>query len=89
MVDVLALKPPEPAPHAELLHYRQPQSFLPTADFGPADRTSTRFVFAADDPAALAEALRRAGFTASLSGDGTACYTTVPGGHGCLILREG
>jgi catechol 2,3-dioxygenase-like lactoylglutathione lyase family enzyme len=89
VVDVLALTPPEPAPHVELLHYRRPQPTRPAPPVGPADRASTRFVFGADDPAAVAEALRDVGFPATLSADGTACYATGADGHGCLILREG
>jgi hypothetical protein len=37
----------------------------------------------------VAEALRDAGFPATLSADGTACYATGADGHGCLVLREG
>lgn len=89
VVDVLALTPPEPAPHVELLHYREPQPAGSSPAVGPADRASTRFVFTADDPMTVTGALRHAGFAASPSTDGSVCYTPGPDGHGCLILREG
>lgn len=85
VVDVVALAPPQPAPHVELLHYRAPARTHPTQVYGPADRASTRFVVSADDPASLATSLRGA----RLSSDGSACYGAGPDGHGFLILRRG
>ena len=85
VVDVVALVPPEPAPHVELLHYRAPARRRPPHTYGPADRASTRFVVLAEDPAALAGSLR----AARLSADGSACYGAGPDGHGFLILRRG
>ncbi len=85
VVDVVALAPPEPAPHVELLHYRAPARHRPPHICGPADQASTRFVVSAGDPAALAGSLQGA----RLSPDGSACYGTGPDGHGFLILRWG
>ena len=88
VVDVVALQPHDPAPHVELLHYRRPTHSGLAPVYGPADCVSTRFVFEADDPAALGEALAAGGFgPARISGDGSACYVTGPDGHGFLILR--
>lgn len=88
VVDVIALQPRQPAPHVELLHYRSPprSGTMPKVD--PADRASTRFVFAAEDVAALAQALASRSFPATVSGDGHVCYVTGPDGHGCLIIEE-
>lgn len=88
VVDVVALTPPEPEPHVELLHYRQPPGRAGARGVGPADRASTRFVFSADDPPSLAEALSRRGFPARASADGRACYGKGPDGHGLLFLRR-
>lgn len=85
VVDVIALSPPDPAPHVELLHYRAPARSRPAHAHGPADRASTRFVVSADDPASLATSLQGA----RLSSDGSACYLPGPDGHGFLILRRG
>ena len=87
-VDVLALEPPVPAPHMELLHYRRPATRRPTpAPFGPRDRATTRFVFSAIDPGAVAQGVRAAGFSAQVSGDGAAAYAARPDGHGMLFVR--
>ncbi len=86
VVDVIALQPPKPAPHVELLHYRQPAQSAAARSYGPADRASTRFVFEADDPRALGNALARRGFPTQISGDESACFVAGPDGHGCLIL---
>ncbi len=88
VLDVIALQPPVAAPHVELLHYRRPPYAGPAPSYGPADGVSTRFVFEAEDPAALGEALA-SGQPASvrISGDGSACYVTGPDHHGFLILR--
>ncbi|MCJ2013063.1 VOC family protein [Methylobacterium sp. J-076] len=85
VVDVVALSPPEPTPHVELLHYRAPAPSQPTRTSGPADRASTRFVVSSEDPAALARSLPGA----RLSSDGSVCYLAGPDGHGFLILRRG
>ncbi|MDP4024096.1 VOC family protein [Methylobacterium sp. NEAU 140] len=87
-VDVLALEPPEPAPHVELLHYRTPATTRPTpAPYGPRDRATTRFILAAADPAGLARALAAAGFPGRVSADGAAAYAAGPDGHGFLFVR--
>lgn len=87
-VDVVALVPPVTAPHVELLHYRHPATSRPRpAPFGPRDRATTRFVFSADDPPAVARAVRGAGFFAEISRDGTATYAAGPDGHGLLFAR--
>ncbi|MCJ2122231.1 VOC family protein [Methylobacterium sp. J-077] len=86
-VDVLALEPPAPAPHVELLHYRRPSGRKALlSPVGPADRTATRFVFAVDDLAGLLHALRAAGFAPRTSDDGSAVYCAGPDGHGFLFL---
>jgi catechol 2,3-dioxygenase-like lactoylglutathione lyase family enzyme len=46
-VDVVALKPPSPAPHVELLCYRRPQAIA--RPYGPADLCADRLVFAAEE----------------------------------------
>lgn len=88
VVNVIALQPPVAAPHVELLHYRRPSYAGPTPSYGPADGVSTRFVFEAEDPAALGKALASEP-TASvrISGDGSACFVTGPDHHGFLIIR--
>lgn len=87
-VDVIALEPPVPAPHVELLHYRRPATHRPTpAPFGPRDRATTRFVFSAVDPAAVAQGVRAAGLPARVSGDGSAAYAAGPDGHGMVFVR--
>ena len=88
MVDVIALEPPVPAPHMELLHYRSPVTHRSTpAPFGPRDRATTRFVFSLVDPVATAQRLGAAGFPARVSSDGAAAYAAGPDGHGMLFLR--
>lgn len=88
VVDVIAMTPPDPSPHVELLHYRQPKGPRGGEAFSPADRASTRFVFSAGSPASVAEVLPRHGGSARLSADSSACYATGPDGHGFLILRQ-
>jgi len=86
-VDVLALEPPAPAPHVEVLHYRRPTTrHASPAPFGPADRAATRFVFAVDDLEGLLRALRAAGFEPRASNNGSAAYCGGPDGHGFLFL---
>lgn len=85
-VDVLALEPPEPAPHVELLHYRLPATERRLV-FGPADRAATRFVFATADPQALSRRLRAAGRVPQASADGATVYCAGPDGHGVLFVR--
>ena len=85
-VDVIALEPPEPAPHVELLHYRAPATRR-RLSFGPADRAATRTVFATADPEGLLRRLRDAGLSPSASRDGTAAYCAGPDGHGFLFVR--
>jgi len=87
VVDVIALEPPQPTPHVELLHYRSPPRSGTVPKIDPADRASTRYVFAAEGVAALARAVTARGFRATVSGDGRACYVTGPDGHGCLIVE--
>jgi len=89
VVDVIAMTPPDPAPHVELLHYREPQRTQSTRAFGPADCASTRFVFAVEDPAALAETIALSGFSVRITADETACYASGPDGHGFVFLRQG
>lgn len=87
-VDVVALEPPTPAPHVELLHYRRPIIRRPVqAAPGPADRASTRFVFESRDLDQVVGAVSTAGFVARVSDDGAAAYGEGPDGHGFLILR--
>ena len=87
-VDVIALEPPVPAPHVELLHYRSPATHRRTPmPFGPRDRATTCFVFSAIDPAAVAKGVRAVGFFARVSGDGAAAYAAGPDGHGMLFVR--
>lgn len=87
-VDVIALQPPVPAPHVELLHYRSPPARHPgAASFVSADRASTRFVFAASDLKQILAALSASGSVARVSRDGTTAYCTDPNGHGFLILQ--
>jgi catechol 2,3-dioxygenase-like lactoylglutathione lyase family enzyme len=50
-VDVLALHPPLPAPHVELLHYRTP-SPPATAPYGAADLCADRLIFTTSSGAA-------------------------------------
>ncbi|XYD07569.1 glyoxalase [Methylobacterium sp. NMS12] len=85
-VDVIALEPPDPAPHVELLHYRAPATERRLA-FGPADRASTRYVFSAADPRSLSRRLREGGRTPLTSADGAAAYCAGPDGHGFLFVR--
>ncbi len=88
VVDVMALTPPAPAPHMELLHYRQPVgSKRSNTVFGAADRASTRFVFSVADMDGLLEALRVAGFARRSSVDGEAAYCVGPDGHGFLFVK--
>ncbi len=88
-VDVLALEPPAPAPHVEVLHYRRPATRRPTpAPFGPGDRATTRFVFAVADMDGLIQALHGAGYAPRRSADGAAAYCAGPDGHGFLFLRD-
>lgn len=86
VVDVIALHPPRSAPHVELLHYRQPARTRATPVIGPADRASTRFVFGAEDPAAVARAVEAHGLAVTVSADGSAAYAVGPDGHGILVL---
>ena len=51
-VDVVALEPPDPAPHVELLAYHTPVG-RPCARLRPHDITATRLVFATDVPKAV------------------------------------
>ncbi|MBE7199672.1 MAG: VOC family protein [Parafilimonas terrae] len=88
VVDVIALEPPQPTPHVELLHYRSPLRSGSVPKVDPADRASTRYVFAVEDVAALAQALTARGFPVTVSGDGHAGFVTGPDGHGCLIVEE-
>ena len=87
-VDVIALAPPVFAPHVELLHYRRPiiRRASP-APFGPADRASTRFIFAVDELEGLVWALRKAGLAPRASGDGSVAYCAGPDGHGFLLMN--
>lgn len=85
-VDVLALEPPDPAPHVELLHYRAPATRR-RLSFGPADRASTRTVVSTVDPEGLSRRLRDAGVSPTASGDGAAAYCAGPDGHGFLFVR--
>ncbi|MGH1569687.1 VOC family protein [Methylobacterium sp. P31] len=85
-VDVIALEPPDPAPHVELLHYRRPAGRHPIS-FSPSDRATTRYVFSADDPRGLSRALDSAGLTPQTSADGAAVYCAGPDGHGFLFMR--
>jgi catechol 2,3-dioxygenase-like lactoylglutathione lyase family enzyme len=88
VVDVIALVPPRPAPHVELLHYRQPAPSGPAPLVGPADRASTRFVFGAEDPAAVAGAARSNAVAVTVSADGRAAFVVGPDGHGFLVLQD-
>jgi catechol 2,3-dioxygenase-like lactoylglutathione lyase family enzyme len=85
-VDVIALAPPDPAPHVELLHYRTPATERRLV-VEPADRAATRYVFTAADPRALSRCLRESGRTPRTSADGTAAYCAGPDGHGFLFVR--
>lgn len=84
-VDVIALTPPDPAPHVELLHYRVPTTRR-TLSFGPADRASTRFIFSAADLQDLPRSLRGAGLAPRISSDGAAVSCAGPDGHGFLFV---
>ena len=87
VVDVIALAPPSPTPHLELLHYRRPETLRPTpAPFGPRDRATTRFVFAVEAVADAARAIRAAGYPATASDDGAVAYAAGPDGHGLLLV---
>jgi catechol 2,3-dioxygenase-like lactoylglutathione lyase family enzyme len=86
-VDVVALEPPEPAPHVELLHYRVPANRRQLS-FGPADRASTRYIFSAVDLLALSHRLGDAGLTPQVSTDKAALYCAGPDGHGFLFVRS-
>ncbi len=87
-IDVIALEPPSPAPHVELLHYRTPTTHRPTpAGFRPRDRATTRFVFSVADPAALARRVSEVGLAARVSDDGSAVYAEGPDAHGMLFVR--
>ena len=87
VVDVVALAPPAPTPHMELLHYRRPATLRPTpAPFGPRDRATTRFVFAVEAVADAARAIRAAGYPATASDDGAVAYAEGPDGHGLLLV---
>ncbi|SDM23153.1 Catechol 2,3-dioxygenase [Methylobacterium phyllostachyos] len=85
-VDVIALEPPEPAPHVELLHYRAPAARRHLS-FGPADQASTRYVFSTADPEGLLRRLRDAGLSPRASADGTALSCAGPDSHGFLFVR--
>lgn len=88
VVDVVALTPPAPAPHVELLHYRQPASPNRSRNgFSPADRASTRFVCSVEDIDGLLEAVRVAGFACRSSLDGKAAYCVGPDNHGFLFVK--
>ena len=84
-VDVIALEPPEPAPHVELLHYRAPAAQRRQV-FGPADRAATRYVFSTADPKGLVRGLRDAGRSPQASTDGATFYCAGPDGHGFLFV---
>ncbi|GJE47152.1 hypothetical protein GOFOIKOB_0172 [Methylobacterium tardum] len=85
-VDVIALEPPVPAPHVELLHYR-----VPTTDrrqrVGPGDRAATRYIFSATDPEGLSRRLCASGLAPQASADGATVYCAGPDGHGFLFVR--
>ncbi len=86
-VDVIALAPPDPAPHMELLHYRVPAARrTPGASSGPADRASTRFIFAVDAMKGLLEPLGDYGLVPNVSRDRGAAFCKGPDGHGFLFL---
>lgn len=85
-VDVVALEPPEPAPHVELLHYRTTATRR-SPEFHPADRATTRYIFSVADPDDLSRILRNAGLAPRAAADGTAAYCAGPDGHGCLFVR--
>ncbi|MHB2209964.1 VOC family protein [Methylobacterium sp. CM6257] len=85
-VDVIALEPPDPAPHVELLHYRKSAARHPPS-FSPGDRATTRYVFSVADPHGLSRRLRDAGLAPQASADGTAVYCAGPNGHGFLFVR--
>jgi catechol 2,3-dioxygenase-like lactoylglutathione lyase family enzyme len=52
VADVVALQPPQPKPHVELLHYRAPAR-RPASGVGPSDIAADRIVFAATGAAAF------------------------------------
>jgi catechol 2,3-dioxygenase-like lactoylglutathione lyase family enzyme len=88
-VDVIALAPPMPTPHVELLHYRSPSARRPSpTPFGPADRVSSRFILASDDVNGVSETLRAMGLTPQTATDGAALYCVGPDGHGVLVLNN-
>ncbi|WP_267356421.1 MULTISPECIES: VOC family protein [unclassified Methylobacterium] len=84
-VDVIALEPPEPAPHVELLHYRAPATQRQNL-YGPADRAATHTVFSTADQKGLVRRLGEAGLSPRASADGAAIYCAGPDGHGFLFL---
>lgn len=86
-VDVIALEPPEPAPHVELLHYRVPATKR-RLSVGPGDRSATRYVFSAADMQGLSRRLRETGLAPQASADGTVIYCAGPDGHGFLFVRD-
>ncbi|MGU3665566.1 VOC family protein [Methylobacterium sp. A49B] len=85
-VDVIALEPPEPAPHVELLHYRAPTRGRRSL-YSPADRATTFYVFSVADPQGLSRRLREVGLMPRVSAEGAAVYCTGPDGHGFLFER--
>ncbi|MCJ2064246.1 VOC family protein [Methylobacterium sp. J-088] len=85
-VDVIALEPPEPAPHVELLHYRAPATQRRRQSYGPADRAATRSIFSTADPKGLVRRLREAGLSPRASADDAAIYCAGPDGHGFLFV---
>ncbi|MCJ2086370.1 VOC family protein [Methylobacterium sp. E-005] len=84
-VDVVALEPPEPAPHVELLHYHVPAPRRPLS-ISPRDQAATRYVFSAADLPGVARVLREAGREPRISTDGAALYCAGPDGHGFLFV---
>ena len=86
-VDVIALQPPEPAPHVEVLHYRAPATQR-RLSYGPGDRATSRFVFAAKDLNGLIETPHAQDIGLQISADGMVAYCTGPDGHGFLFLRD-
>jgi catechol 2,3-dioxygenase-like lactoylglutathione lyase family enzyme len=85
-VDVIALEPPEPAPHVELLHYRAPPHRR-RSPFSPADRATTFYVFSVVDLQSLARHLRDIGLAPHASAGGAAVYCAGPDGHGFLFAH--
>ncbi|MEL6062814.1 MULTISPECIES: VOC family protein [unclassified Methylobacterium] len=86
-VDVIALEPPEPTPHVEVLHYRSPAAQR-SALFSPADRASTRFIISTDTVDRLLGLLAPARVVSKITADGAAAFCTGPDGHGFLFLPD-